>query len=89
MNTGRIDNGSGGPGVMDTKPTSCALPALRVNGAEQMGKNQAAQREADLLVSKLIEGNVNLGKGTMNLFGDIYYLRGDSGARFYCGNSQD
>ncbi|OPH56250.1 hypothetical protein BC351_29160 [Paenibacillus ferrarius] len=48
-----------------------------------MGKNQMVQKEADELVAKFLSGNTNPGLGTKNLFKDIYYLRGDEGARVF------
>ncbi|RTE10629.1 RHS repeat-associated core domain-containing protein [Paenibacillus whitsoniae] len=54
-----------------------------VKAAEKMGKNQMVQKEADELVAKFLSGNTNPGLGTKNLFKDIYYLRGDEGARVF------
>lgn len=60
-----------------------------INAAEEMGTNQVAQKEANELVSKLLEGNVNPGKGTSNLFKDILYLRGAKGSRIFYRNTQE
>lgn len=60
-----------------------------INAAKEMGKNQAVQKEADELVSKLIQGNANPGIGTSNLFKDILYLRGANGARVFYRNTQE
>lgn len=60
-----------------------------INAAEEMGKNQLVQKEANELVEKLLQGNVNPGKGTKNLFKDILYLRGDNGARVFYRNTKN
>ncbi|MFD1739555.1 hypothetical protein ACFSCX_24030 [Bacillus salitolerans] len=55
-----------------------------VKAAEQMGKNTRLQKEADDLVSRLQQGNLNPGKGNNSLgFGGIHELRGANGARVY------
>lgn len=48
-----------------------------------MGKNPKIQKEADELVAKFLQGNVNPGIGTKNLTRDISYLRGKEGARVF------
>ena len=54
-----------------------------VTYAQQMGKNEMVQKEADALINKLIAGNGNPGKGTSNLFKGVYYLRGQNGSRIF------
>ncbi|WP_202067746.1 hypothetical protein [Enterococcus sp. BWB1-3] len=54
-----------------------------VKEAEKMGKSEAAQKEADHLVSELLKGNTNLGIGYKNLFKDVIYIRGREGARVF------
>lgn len=72
------------PGGRISKATSLIKGEVRlVKAAEEMGKNPAVQREADELVAKFLRGNINPGLGTKNLFRDISYLRGDSGARVF------
>ena len=54
-----------------------------VKAAEQMGKNEKIQQEANNLINQYISGNTNPGLGTKNLLNDIYYLRGANGARVF------
>jgi hypothetical protein len=70
---------TGPSGVRSLIPDNPAL----IREAERMGGNQAAQREADELIQRFLEGNTNPGLGTKNLFGDIFYLRGRNGARVF------
>ena len=75
-----------------------SIPGLRVIGrmkehdrlvraAENLG--EATQREADDLIEQYLRGNTNPGIGTKHLAGDIFYLRGNRGARvFYRENAQ-
>ncbi|MEC0333150.1 hypothetical protein P4H42_26625 [Paenibacillus macerans] len=58
-----------------------------IRESEAMGKNQRVQAEADALVARLQQGNVNPGKGNNSLgFGGIHELRGENGARVYFRN---
>ena len=52
-----------------------------INAAEEMGKNERVQTEANHLINELARGNTNPGIGTRNLFTNIYYLRGKQGVR--------
>mgnify|MGYP001489258503 CR=1 FL=1 len=54
-----------------------------INAAEEMGKNQRVQQEANDLVQQFLNGNKNPGIGSKNLFKDINYLRGRNGARIF------
>ncbi|NRT59249.1 hypothetical protein B0P06_001698 [Clostridium saccharoperbutylacetonicum] len=54
-----------------------------------MGKNERIQQEANHLIEQLASGNMNLGKGSKNLFKDINYLRGDNGARVFFRQTKD
>ncbi|MHC5215763.1 hypothetical protein ACYSNR_03785 [Enterococcus sp. LJL128] len=51
--------------------------------AEEMGKNEGVQKEADQLIEKLAAGNTNPGIGYRNLFKDVIYIRGKKGARIF------
>lgn len=54
-----------------------------VKAAEEMGKNERVQQEADHLIDELLKGNENPGLGSKNLFKDVSYLRGRNGARVF------
>ena len=54
-----------------------------VKAAEEVGKNERIQQEANHLINELLSGNTNPGLGTENLFEDITYLRGRNGARIF------
>lgn len=54
-----------------------------VKAAEEMGKNERIQQEANHLISELLKGNENPGLGSKNLFKEVYYLRGRNGARIF------
>ncbi|GIO86410.1 hypothetical protein J25TS5_33420 [Paenibacillus faecis] len=61
-----------------------------VKAAEKMGDNQRIQSEADALVARLQQGNINPGKGNNSVgFGGIHELRGDNGARVYFRNTSN
>ncbi|KWX77768.1 hypothetical protein AML91_07025 [Paenibacillus jilunlii] len=57
--------------------------ARLVKAAEQMGKNPKVQKEADDLIAKFLQGNVNPGLGSKSLTSEINYLRGNEGARVF------
>jgi serine/threonine protein phosphatase PrpC/tRNA A-37 threonylcarbamoyl transferase component Bud32 len=51
--------------------------------AEEAGKDRTVQRDLNSLVNKFVAGNANPGLGSKALFGDVRYLRSDSGARVF------
>ncbi len=51
--------------------------------AEQAGADKFKQNQMDNLIKMFITGNKNPGIGTKNVFGDVYELRGSTGARVY------
>ena len=55
-----------------------------VKEAEKLGSSH--QRSIDALSTQLANGNLNPGKGTKKLFGNIFEARGESGARLYFQN---
>jgi hypothetical protein len=70
----------------DSKPdltSSINKDPRLVKAAEEMGKNERVQQEADHLIEELLKGNENPGLGSKNLFKDISYLRGRNGARIF------
>ena len=54
-----------------------------IKAAEEMGKNQRIQQEANHLISELLKGSENPGIESKNLFKGISYLRGRNGARIF------
>lgn len=69
-------------GTSNFKSFIDADPGL-VKAAEEMGKNQAVQAEANKLIAEFLKGNTNPGIGSKNLFKGISYLRGKNGARIF------
>jgi hypothetical protein len=70
------------------KPKVCVTSALGKQSrlaklAEEATKNQDVQREMNSLISKLMDGNDQPGKGSKALSHGIRYLRGQKGARLF------
>ena len=79
-----VSQSSGNKG--DSKPeltSSIDKDPRLVKAAEEMGKNERVQQEANHLIDELLKGNENPGLGSKNLFKDVSYLRGRNGARVF------
>ncbi|MFB6246028.1 MAG: hypothetical protein ABEI74_00335 [Candidatus Pacearchaeota archaeon] len=51
--------------------------------SKKVDKKPQVKKEIDSLANKLYEGNTNAGRGTKRLFSNVYYMRGDTGARLF------